>query len=205
MRGFLSCRRPFDIVLVFEVSPITVGIPARMMKALSGAKMFFWVQDLWPESLSATGAVRSERMLKWVGKLTRWTYQGCDRILIQSQAFRESVIKYGAKRDQIRYFPNCAEDLFQPVAVPAEAPERSLMPAGFRVMFAGNIGKAQDFETILAAAELTRPPTRNPMGDCRRWPASSLGGGANSKPRVDQCASAWPPCERENAVFLFIG
>lgn len=157
IRSFLACRRPFDVILVFEVSPITVGIPARLMKALSGARMFFWVQDLWPESLSATGAVRSERILKWAGKLTRWTYQGCDLILIQSQAFRESVIKYGAERDQIRYFPNCAEDLYRPVTLPADAPERGLMPDGFRVMFAGNIGKAQDFETILAAPELTRP------------------------------------------------
>ena len=155
MRGFLACRRPFDTILVFEVSPITIGIPARMMKALTAARIFFWVQDLWPESLSATGAVHSRRTLKWVGKLSQWTYQGCDRILIQSQAFRESVLRYGAKPNQICYFPNYVEDLYQPVTLPAEAPERSLMPAGFRIMFAGNIGKSQDFETILAAAELT--------------------------------------------------
>jgi glycosyltransferase involved in cell wall biosynthesis len=173
MRSFLLCRRPFDIILVYEVSPITVGIPARMIKALSGARMFFWVQDLWPETLSGTGAVRSQCILRWVGKLTQWTYQGCDRILIQSQAFHESVIKYGAKRGQIRYFPNCAEDLFQPVTLPAEAPERHLVPEGFRVMFAGNIGKVQDFETILAAAELTRPQPKIQwviVGDGRHRP-----------------------------------
>jgi colanic acid biosynthesis glycosyl transferase WcaI len=155
VRGFLACYRPFDIILFFQLSPITVSIPARMIKALTGAKMFCWVQDLWPESLSATGAVRSESVLNWVGKLTQWTYRGCDRILIQSEAFRNSVLKYGAGSDQIRYFPNCAEDLFQPVDVTAEAPERNLMPEGFRVMFAGNIGISQDFETILAAASLT--------------------------------------------------
>ena len=156
LRGFLACRRPFDVILVFEVSPVTVGIPARAMKALTGAKLFFWVQDLWPESLSATGAIHSKCILNWVGKLTRWTYQGCDRILIQSQAFQESVLKYGVERNQIRYCPNFAEYLYQPVILPAEAPEHALIPQGFRVMFAGNIGKSQDFETIIAAAELTR-------------------------------------------------
>ena len=155
IRGFLSCHRPFDIILVFEVSPITVGIAARLMKMITGAKIFFWVQDLWPESLSAAGAVRSEIMLHWVGMLTKWTYQGCDCILIQSEGFRESVLKYSAKSNQVRYFPNCAEDLFQPVDVNAEAPERNLMPEGFCVMFAGNIGMSQDFETILSAASLT--------------------------------------------------
>ncbi|MFH1477924.1 MAG: glycosyltransferase family 4 protein [Verrucomicrobiota bacterium] len=156
LRGLFACRRPFDVILVFEVSPVTVGIPARAMKALTGAKLFFWVQDLWPESLSATGAVHSRLILNWVGRLTRWIYRGSDRILVQSQGFRESVIKCGAECAKIRYLPNFAEHLYQPVALPADAPERALMPTGFRVMFAGNIGKSQDFETILAAAELTR-------------------------------------------------
>jgi len=155
VRGFLSCYRPFDIILFFQLSPIMVSIPARMMKRLTGAKMFCWVQDLWPESLAATGSVRSESMLNWAGKLTQWTYRGCDRILIQSEAFRDSVLKYGAELNKIRYFPNCAENIFLPIDVTTEAPERDLMPEGFRVMFAGNIGISQDFETILAAASLT--------------------------------------------------
>ncbi|MFA5130663.1 MAG: glycosyltransferase family 4 protein [Patescibacteria group bacterium] len=156
LRGLLACRRSFDFILVFEVSPVTVGIPARAIKALTGAKLFFWVQDLWPESLSATGAVHSKHILNWAGKLTRWIYQGCDRILIQSQGFRESVLKYGAERDQIKYLPNFAEHFYQPVTLSTDASEHALMPPGFRVMFAGNIGKSQDFETILIAAELTR-------------------------------------------------
>jgi len=55
--------------------------------------------------------------------------------------------------DRIRYYPNSAEELYRPVAIEAQARERRLLPEGFRVMFAGNIGAAQDFETILAAAE----------------------------------------------------
>jgi len=179
LRGLLSCRRSFDIILVFEVSPVTVGIPARAMKALTGAKLFFWVQDLWPESLSATGAVHSKLILNWVGKLTRWIYQGSDHILIQSQAFYESVLKYGATRQQIRYLPNFAENHYRPVALPANAPEQALMPSGFRVMFAGNIGKSQDFETILTAAELTQTQSNIQwvvLGDGRQraWVAAEI-------------------------------
>jgi glycosyltransferase involved in cell wall biosynthesis len=155
IRGFKACRRPFDIILVFQLSPISVGIPARLIKIITGGKILFWVQDLWPESLSATGAIHSKFLLNCLGKLTQWLYSGCDRILIQSEAFREFVLKYGAKNDQINYFPNYAEDIYQPINLPADAPEHRLFPEGFRVMFAGNIGKAQDFETILTAAELT--------------------------------------------------
>jgi glycosyltransferase involved in cell wall biosynthesis len=59
----------------------------------------------------------------------------------------------GVPDEKIFYFPNTAGSLFQPVKVESDAAERELMPNGFRVMFAGNIGKAQDFPTILSAAE----------------------------------------------------
>jgi len=155
IRGFLACWRSFDVILVYQLSPITVGIPARAMKALTGAKLFFWVQDLWPESLSATGVIQSDYILKWFGELTRWIYKGCDLILVQSRAFIESVLRYGVDSKKIRYFPNCAEDYFRPVNPRQCTSENALMLPGFRVMFAGNIGKSQDFETILSAAELT--------------------------------------------------
>lgn len=170
--GMACCRKEFDVILVFEVSPVTVGIPARMMKALTRAKLFFWVQDLWPESLSATGAVHSEQIISWVGRMTRWIYKGCDLILMQSKAFRSSILNYGVDNNRIRYFPNYVDDHYQMVTLTEDAPERDLMPDGFRVMFAGNIGEAQDFETILKAAELT---LSNPeihwliVGDGRRY------------------------------------
>lgn len=155
LRGLLFHRRSFDIILVFEVSPVSVGIPARFIKWLTKARLFFWVQDLWPDTLVATGAVHSKFILNWVGKLTRWIYSGCDRVLIQSEAFRASVEQFGVRGEQIRYFPNYADEIFRPMDVADDAAERKLMPSGFCVMFAGNIGKAQSFETILSAAALT--------------------------------------------------
>src|SRR5580765_1470333 len=84
-----------DAILVFEPSPMTIGIPARALRALTGAPLVFWVQDLWPESLSATGAVRSRAMLSLVDRLIKWIYRGCDRVLVQSEAFVPSVEAQG--------------------------------------------------------------------------------------------------------------
>jgi glycosyltransferase involved in cell wall biosynthesis len=58
--------------------------------------------------------------------------------------------------ERIFYYPNSAEELYKPLKLGPDAPENSVMPAGFRVMFAGNIGAAQDFATILGAAEKLR-------------------------------------------------
>ena len=151
------CRDRVDVIFVFEPSPVTVGLPAIALKAVSDAPILFWVQDLWPESLSATGAVRSPAVLRWVRKLVRYIYRRCDRILVQSEGFIPLITGLGVAPQKVAYFPNWAESLYQPVEVANDAPERTTLPAGFRVMFAGNIGAAQSFDTILTAAEALKP------------------------------------------------
>lgn len=153
--GSLRCKGPYDAIFVFEPSPITVGIPARLISWVKGTPIMFWVQDLWPESLSATGTVRSPRILGAVAFLARWVYRGCEKVLVQSEAFVQPLMDRGVGLEKIRYFPNSAEALYQ-------APHAGVgwagppLPKGFRVMFAGNIGVAQSIETILEAAELLR-------------------------------------------------
>lgn len=152
--GPLRCRGEFDLIFVFEPSPITIGLPARLLKAIKRAPLLFWVQDLWPESLSATGAITAPRLLALVSRLVRFVYRGCDQILVQSRAFVEKVVEQGGDAGRIRYYPNSAEALYRPL--PREADIEDALPEGFRILFAGNIGAAQSFETILAAADRLR-------------------------------------------------
>ncbi len=164
---FLNGR--FDAILVYEPSPMTIGIPARVLRALKGVPLVFWVQDLWPESLSATGAVRSRAALALVDGLIKWIYRGCDRVLVQSEAFIASVEAHGVPRERIRYLPNSAEAFYR--KLPAER------QPGFCVMYAGNIGAAQDFPTILAAAERVPDVRWIIIGDgrMREWVESEIG------------------------------
>lgn len=150
--GLVRCTGKYDVIFVCQLSPVTVGIPARVISGIRRIPIVFWVQDLWPESLSATGAVNSLRALAAVRSLVRWIYRGCSRILVQSQAFFEPVEKMGVAHKNIGYFPNGAEPLFQPQER-AQLWQGPKLPDGFRIMFAGNIGKAQSFETLLSAAE----------------------------------------------------
>jgi len=152
----LAPRERFDAILVFEPSPMTIGIPARALRALTGAPLVFWVQDLWPESLAATGAVKNRAVLALVDRLIRWIYRGCDRVLVQSEAFIASVVAHGVPREKIHYLPNSAESFYKKMVVE----EKNDLPEGFRVVYAGNIGAAQDFPTILKAAELLKDDKR---------------------------------------------
>ena len=149
--GPLRLPRDFDAIFVHEPSPVTVGLPAIVMKWLTGAPILFWVLDLWPESISSAGAVRSPRVLSVVARLVRFIYRHCDRILIPSRGFTSSVLDHGVGPDRVRYFPNWAEPVFVPR--PRSGAPPTPLPQGFRVMLAGNVGAAQDFPAILAAAE----------------------------------------------------
>src|SRR6185436_6083229 len=103
--------REYDAILVFA-SPITAAIPAIPLKWTKKAHLALWIQDLWPESLSATGYVRNGILLRVAGWMTRAIYACADAILIQSHAFRQPVARY-ARGGNIIYYPNsiAASDL----------------------------------------------------------------------------------------------
>lgn len=154
--GPFRCRGRFDAIFVFQVSPATMGIAALAMKAVKRAPIFYWVQDLWPEALEATGAIRARWALWFVDLLVRRIYVASKFVLIQSRSFRDHVESRGVRADRILYLPNTAEPFYVPMAKHEAHPALATVPPGFRVMFAGNIGSVQALPTILSAAELTR-------------------------------------------------
>lgn len=153
--GPFLCPGKFDLIFVYQPSPITVGLPAIIFKKLKRAPIMFWVLDLWPESLSATGAVTSLTILKGVRTLVRFIYRQCDRILVQSPEFIKPINATGVDLHKISYFPSWAEAIFQPTTKSSDVVD-PVLADGFRLMFAGNVGAAQDFDTILSAAELLK-------------------------------------------------
>lgn len=169
--------RRFDAAFVFQTSPITAAIPALLWRELHGTPVAMWVLDLWPESLAAVGAVQHPAILDAVGRLVRFTYGRCDLILAQSKAFFDGIARWAPDPSKIRYFPGWAEAVFDGAGVPVEvAPELAPFRQGFNVMFAGNIGEAQDFPAILDAAVALRDR------DDIRWIV--LGDG-RARPRVE--------------------
>ena len=154
IRAVFLARNKFDVIFVHQPSPITVGIPAIVIKKLQKTPIFFWVLDLWPESISAAGNLHSSFIFKMILPIVRFIYKYSDRILVSSPAFIPSIVDKGIPRKKVVYFPQWAESIFMPISEP-DNEYKALLPNGFLVMFAGNIGEAQDFESILKAAKLT--------------------------------------------------
>jgi colanic acid biosynthesis glycosyl transferase WcaI len=151
-------KRRFDIVFVCQLSPVTIALPALLYKRIYKQPVVMWVLDLWPESLSAVGAVKSKKLLSMASSLISYIYKNCDLILCQSKMFQPAILKHYDQKKNVRYFPSWSEKIFE---VSAVADKLKFDSDVFKVLFAGNIGDAQDFPSILMAAEILKEREAN--------------------------------------------
>lgn len=147
-------KKKYDVIFVYATSPILQAIPALYLGWLKGCPVVLHVQDLWPESLSATGYVRNRIVLKLVERLVSLIYRHADLLLVQSTAF-EAPVKALAASTPVVYYPNSVDNSFT-VQSTSLLPVVAGLNNGFSVMFAGNIGAAQAVDVIVEAASLLK-------------------------------------------------
>lgn len=146
-----------DAILCFQLSPALMANAALIYKRRLNAKLVHWVQDLWPESVTAMTPLKGGPIIHWLDKFVTNIYEQSDAILVQSKAFEKNICSKGAFKNKLVFAPNWAENVF--IGADTNIDEDfPLQPnsSEFRVMFAGNIGEAQDFENIIKAANLTK-------------------------------------------------
>ena len=154
MIGLWKLRKEkFDIVFVAQLSPVTIALPAILYRKIYKKPVVMWVLDLWPESLAAVGVVKSQRVLSMIALLVSYIYKNCNLILGQSKVFQADILKYCDKAKDVRYFPSWSEQIFKTSTI---ANRLESGPGVFKVLFAGNIGDAQDFPSILKTAEVLK-------------------------------------------------
>ena len=147
----LFIKNKFDRIFVYEASPVTIGIPAIIAKYRFNAPIYFWVQDLWPESITAAGGVKNKYVINLVDNLTRFIYGQSKKILVQSRAFIPYILNQKVNKNKIIYLPNSTEKFYKKVD-PNNKYKKIMPKDGPILMFAGNIGEAQGFNTIIKSA-----------------------------------------------------
>lgn len=148
-------RDKYDLIFVQQLSPVTMALPGLWLRKKQNIPLYLWVLDLWPESILAASNFKNPLIIKCIENLVAKIYNQSDVILISSKYFEKSIkSKLINQNKEVLYFPNWAEDVFiksylqNSLSIPD-------LPIGFNIMFAGNVGESQDFETIIKAAELT--------------------------------------------------
>ncbi len=139
-------RRRFDLAYVYH-PPVTVGLAAALAGLVRRLPFVLDVQDLWPDSLAATGMTGGPIVMRLVGALCAFVHWRASAIVAQSEGIRRMLIARGAPDSRVVTIRNWADSESAQSGRPAP-----LVQGRFVVVYGGNIGRAQGLETVLAAA-----------------------------------------------------
>lgn len=147
--GLCIARRP-DLIYAY-LPPITVGVSAAVMARIRRVPFVCDVQDLWPDTLAATGMVKSGYALRLVGLACEFVYRSVTHLVVLSPGFKRTLIERGVKPNKVTTIYNWADEnsLSYPKGVLHEGFPRD--SSIFTVLFAGNVGKAQALDAPLRA------------------------------------------------------
>lgn len=150
MPAIILSFKKFDLIFVNQLSPITIAIPGIIIKKIKRIPLIMWVTDLWPESVKDGGNLKSNFLPNMLLPIVKYIYKNCSEILVSSRSFINSVSEK-TNNKKITYMPQWSEEIFTRnsksnfIYKPMEKIE------GFKILFAGNIGVAQDFDSIINA------------------------------------------------------
>ena len=146
-------KRP-DVIFVYH-PPLTIGLPAYVLSRLWRVPFVYQIQDMWPETLAATGMFGNERLLGWIGRMAKWVYSKAAAILVISPGFRQNLVDKGVPPEKIHVISNWVDtETYHRVEPDPKLAQELGLAGRFNVMFAGNMGEAQGLETVIRAAKL---------------------------------------------------
>lgn len=146
--------KPADVVYVYH-PPATVALPAFSLKLLRRIPFVYDIQDLWPDTLAATGMLNNRMLLKCVGLWCRLTYRLADHLVVLSPGFKKKLQERGVSGEKVTVVYNWCDET-QIVAMDrSEAARREPEMTGrFNIVFAGTMGRAQALDAVLDAASM---------------------------------------------------
>ena len=145
-----------DVMWVYH-PPLTIGIPALWIALLRRIPFVFEIQDMWPETLAATGMADNELLQQTLGGLAKVIYRRATAITVISPGFKRNLINKGIPVDKIHVIPNWVdEEIYRPVEPDLDVAQAYGLQGRFNVVYAGNMGPAQALDVVLKAAVILR-------------------------------------------------
>lgn len=143
-----KCDTRYDIVYVFEVSPVSVGLPAVTYKKKFCTPIAFNVQDLWPENVESVLGIHFKPLIKIINYIVDKIYTNSDYILCSSKSFVENINARGVDSGKLYFWPQfCNAPKFDEMSKPKEYDDEF-----FNVVFSGNLGYAQGLDLLIDTA-----------------------------------------------------
>ncbi len=145
----LVIDRP-DLIITKTDPPFFV-IFGALLAFLKRAKHIHWCQDLYPDILPALEYKTSSLSYRIMNALSVFAMKRCKMIVTIGACMRHNINKKGIAGEKIKIIPNWYDSILKKES---GAQKPSELPSKFRILYAGNMGRAHPPETILDAAEI---------------------------------------------------
>lgn len=144
--------KKMDVLYVYH-PPMTVGLSGALIGLFRSTPFVYDIQDLWPDTLRATGMLNNARILNFVGTVCHWIYRRASHIVVLSPGFRDLLVARGVDEKKISIIYNWCDESALKVHHETLI-DLSCMDGHFNVVFAGNMGKAQSLGAVVEAAKI---------------------------------------------------
>jgi len=152
---FSKDAKKCGVIMVASTPPIQ-GPTAALIKKIRHIPMVYDLQDIFPDSLAGTGLAKKGGILWKIGRIVEnFTYRNADKIIVISQDFKNNIMAKGVPEEKIEVVYNWVDEK---AIVPVKDEDNDLFEEfginrdKFRIVYAGNLGNAQNIEIIVDAA-----------------------------------------------------
>lgn len=152
----LTLTGDYDVILT-PSPPLTIGLSAWLLGLARRVPFIYNVQEIYPDVAVSLGVLTNPRIIWVMEVLERFIYRRARVVTVISEWFRRRLLVKGVPADKLRLISNFVDTGFmQPGPRHNDFSAAHELDDKFVVLYAGNIGLTQGFETILAAAERLR-------------------------------------------------
>ncbi len=178
-----------DVIYAYH-PPLTIGVVAVITRFFRRIPVVYDIQDMWPDTLRSTGMLSNEKILSFIGWVASWVYKRVDQLVVLSPGFKQLLIERGVPERKIEVIPNWCDEKALTETQPLQDSLFS-NDGRLRVVFAGNMGKAQALDIVIESAEELQQQKVNVV-------FYMIGGGVD----VDRLKGLATDKELANIVFL---
>lgn len=159
---FAKDARSCDLMFISSTPPIQ-GAMAALVKKCRHIPLIYNLQDIFPDSLVGTGLAKKDGLLWKIGRvIENFTYCNADKIIVISQDFKRNIMTKGVPEDKIEVIYNWVDEQAV-IPIPREEnqifDELNLDRTKFYIIYAGNLGNAQNVEIIIDTANQIKDNT----------------------------------------------
>lgn len=152
--GIFSTKKA-DVIYAYH-PPLTVGVAAIFIKLFRRTPIIYDIQDMWPDTLKATGMLNNDRLLNFISIICQQVYKYVDHIVVLSPGFKKLLINREVPENKISVIYNwCDEEALESKTILKDEYDQ-LLSDKFNLVFAGNLGKAQSLDTLINVAQNLR-------------------------------------------------